>query len=108
MGHASSTIEEERRQGDIRLVMLERQSLTEAAQKLNPLLDVIFEDAEQGRGIDNTTEADNLALEISKRLGNIGGFCDGWTKQRIHKMQSYLSWCVGNKPGYSYLRANIT
>jgi hypothetical protein len=96
--------EEERRQNDLRMVMHEREALTEAAQKLNPLLDSFFDDAEQGKGIQNTTEADNLVLEISRRLGNIGGFCDGWTRERIHKMQKFLSWCLGDKAGYLLLK----
>jgi hypothetical protein len=91
------------REHDIRIVMEEKNALTTVAQALAPILDKIDDSALAGEHID-TTQADKLVLELSKHLGNIGGFCDKWTQNRIHAMEKLLSSCLSNPEAYLLLK----
>jgi hypothetical protein len=91
------------REHDIRIVMEEKGALTTVAQALAPILDKIYDSALAGEHID-TTQADKLVLELSKHLGNIGGFCDKWTQNRIHTMEELLSFCLSNPEAYLLLK----
>ena len=96
--------EEQRREHDIAIVLQERDALTRAAQSLMPILKRFDDAALDGKSTEfDLTDADKYSIEISGRLGNISGFCDDWTKKRIHKMQEYLGHCLGDSSGYILL-----
>lgn len=53
----------------------------------------------------DTLEADRLVLKMSKHLGNIAGFCDGWSQNRIHAMQRQFAISLTDSLGYIALKA---
>lgn len=90
---------ESERQHDIRIVMAERQVLSETAQKLLDLMGVGYS---LSREEANRQEADKLVIQISEHLGNISGFCDVGTRRAIFAAQRLLMLAIADSDGYGY------
>ena len=82
------------------IVVAEKNLLREASQTLLSLLDKIDLTEDDA----NKPEANRLILEVSEHLSNIGGFCDSWTRQRIHVIQGLMSMSFADPLHYLTLK----
>jgi hypothetical protein len=88
------------REHDIRVIREERELLTKAAQDLIVILngnDLLAHDSPE------RPTADKLILEISKHLGNIGGFCDSKTREAISLIQKTMGETTIEPDGWGYI-----
>jgi hypothetical protein len=83
--------------------MSEREALSDAAQKLIVLINEL-DSLSEVEAEPLKSAADKLVLEISGHLGNIGGFCDTWSRNRIRALQRALSLCLSASWGYIILK----